>query len=721
MTQATQPDRLIAARTALPALCLALLLAAQPGSTWSAWPDAVVPASDVHRLVELRGDAGTFRAGLLRLRSSMRARPSAHGRLPAGEGLREEIAQARARYYRLRQPLFRLAFSHASAIVQRVERETRRDTLVRSALSTLAALELVKNLHAVAAMVNDDPRVLTAWNQSDPMRGFSANSWDRSLEAARNTGYRDLFRAGHQRLADHASYLRGLRHAGDESIRALFPETVAQTLQEIRDRMSLLEAGLAEERLVEDEQALQEMVEESKRLRAFWRAEAPRLRTAIERDQGLIRGDVRLLVYQAERDYLGLRKDLYHLAFRHLPKLTRDDVPYPSQVRLRGVGISLLAALTLYENAQVLQTTVLSIPRVRALLNDGDPTRGIPPNFWDDIQKEFGNIRYRSLAVDGLAAFDRLSRQASSSGAEQGPFLTYIRSEIEATPTAKAIRSESLWTKIRRILRYYGLRVRDLLTGGLDKGTFEVSRGFGTLVGLVELREGKLYGQPHWTRYVQARLQPGDILLEKTPFRLTDRFIPGHFGHAALYVGGDAELRGLGLGRHEMIRGHREEIADGGTIIEALRTGTQLSSLEEFLNVDDLAILRPKPSDVPDADVHRAIDLAFSHLGKAYDFNFDTNTWDSIVCSELIFQSYVGVPWTYDRMLSSYTISPDDIAVFAGSDDNRPFALVTFIHDGQVVHDPSAGLDNEKRYRHVLGDHYADAVPAQPAARVVAR
>ena len=343
-----------------------------------------------------------------------------------------------------------------------------------------------------------------------------------------------------------------------------------------------------------------------------------------------------------------------------------------------------------------------------ALLNEGDPARGIPPGFWDDIQKEFASIRYRSLAEDGLAAFDRLHAQRDASGRERDPFLAYVRAEIDATPTARAIRSESLLRKIRRTLRYYSLRVRDLFRNGLTKGRFEVSRGFGTLVGLVELRKGKLHGQPHWTRYVASRLQPGDILLEKTPFRLTDRFIPGHFGHAALYVGDAEALRGLGLTRDEMTRRYRGD-ARGGTIVEALRSGTRLSSLDAFLNIDDLAILRPKESAIPDAEVREAIRLAFSHLGKAYDFNFDTNTWDSIVCSELIFQTYVRVPWSYDKVLSSYTVSPDDIAVFAGSGDDRPFTLVTFIHDGQVVHDPAAGIHNETLYIRLLSDHDADA------------
>jgi hypothetical protein len=110
----------------------------------------------------------------------------------------------------------------------------------------------------------------------------------------------------------------------------------------------------------------------------------------------------------------------------------------------------------------------------------------------------------------------------------------------------------------------------------------------------------------------------------------------------------------------------RTYVREGRTIIEALRDGTRISTIDEFLNVDDLAILRPKPSQIPANDVRRAIVLAFSHVGKRYDFDFDSNTWDTIVCSELAFQTYVNVRWHVGRTFGSYTIAPDDVAIAAG-------------------------------------------------------
>jgi hypothetical protein len=59
---------------------------------------------------------------------------------------------------------------------------------------------------------------------------------------------------------------------------------------------------------------------------------------------------------------------------------------------------------------------------------------------------------------------------------------------------------------------------------------------FGNTMGLVESRKGKLHGDAKAFSNLRSQLQAGDILLEKTPFRLTDKLIP---------VSGDMQQSGL--------------------------------------------------------------------------------------------------------------------------------------------------------------------------------
>ena len=181
-----------------------------------------------------------------------------------------------------------------------------------------------------------------------------------------------------------------------------------------------------------------------------------------------------------------------------------------------------------------------------------------------------------------------------------------------------------------------------------------VSGLFGNTMGLYESRKGKLYGNEEVRKNIQATLQPLDILLEKTPFRLTDKFIPGHFGHVAIWTGSKAELIDMDLWDNVNIEEHADKISspenpdskDELQIIEALRSGVQLSSLEHFMNIDDFAILRPIFAEETDKELRiEALLMAFRQLGKEYDFNFDVNTTDKIVCSELAYVSFPSMDW----------------------------------------------------------------------------
>ena len=220
------------------------------------------------------------------------------------------------------------------------------------------------------------------------------------------------------------------------------------------------------------------------------------------------------------------------------------------------------------------------------------------------------------------------------------------------------------------------------LNRGLGHIKFTTSQLVGNTVGLVRWRNGKLKNDEAMLKVLQAQLQPGDILLEKTPFALTDKSIPGHFGHAAIYTGTAEQLRNLGTLTLPHVQKHLAKIEMGQVVVEALRNGVQLDSLQDFMNIDDIAILRPKYLSA-EARLE-AVNLALGNLGKKYDFNFDVNTTETIVCSELIYIVYPQIDFVTKRVLGSFAITPDDIAVQA-SNDNDPLELILFGHDGKLV------------------------------------
>jgi uncharacterized protein YycO len=219
---------------------------------------------------------------------------------------------------------------------------------------------------------------------------------------------------------------------------------------------------------------------------------------------------------------------------------------------------------------------------------------------------------------------------------------------------------------------------------GLESIKFRTSQTVGNTMGLVRWRDGKLKHDEAMLKTLQAQLQPGDILLEKTPFTLTDKSIPGHFGHAAIYTGTAEQLRDLGAATLPLVQKNLAKIEAGHVVVEALRNGVQLDTLQAFMNIDDVAILRPQYLSA-EARLD-AVNLALGNLGKQYDFNFDVNTTETIVCSELVYIVYPQIDFVTKRVLGSFAITPDDVAMQAG-DASSPLAVVLFAHDGKLVLD----------------------------------
>ncbi len=189
-----------------------------------------------------------------------------------------------------------------------------------------------------------------------------------------------------------------------------------------------------------------------------------------------------------------------------------------------------------------------------------------------------------------------------------------------------------------------------------------ISKLFGNFAGRFRFRKGHLYDYEEYTKDTLARLRPLDILTEKTPFALTDTFIPGHYGHAALYLGTQAQLEEIGMWDHPVIRPHQADIQAGKVVLEALRPGVWLNTLEEFLNVDEVTVYRQKNVLADKAEVARIYERGLDQLGKEYDFNFDVNTLNKVVCSELVYHAFGTINWPIKYMLGRATISPDNIA-----------------------------------------------------------
>jgi len=386
-----------------------------------------------------------------------------------------------------------------------------------------------------------------------------------------------------------------------------------------------------------------------------------------------------------------LRDKLYDVTNRYECALdaTEEDLKneqIPEVIRTKAVMLSTAAALTLYDNYLLGALMFENDKRLRRIVNDPDKGFGISANELLDITLAANSIRKQKKIQDGITFFEA-KRELFTTIKDYDYY--YLKLLIYSSPSYNHFKNISTTDMLAKKFKMFGRISRDVVAELRDEGFDGVSKFFGNSVGLVESRKGKLYGNDSIKKELQNILQPLDIILEKTPFRLTDKLIPGHFGHVAIWVGNEKELKDKGLWDNEIIMPYHDKISpngneitkDGYQIVEALREGVKLSSLEEFMNIDDIAILRPIFKDNITEKEKESLLLAFRQLGKEYDFNFDVNTTDKIVCSELAYVCFPQINWPTEKTAGRFTISPDNVANLCWN--GIPLQLITFYHDGK--------------------------------------
>jgi len=428
------------------------------------------------------------------------------------------------------------------------------------------------------------------------------------------------------------------------------------------------------------------LAERALALRAETIKEGERLQGRMAQGQPLSGEDLALL-NQGLVEHLALRKELLAIAESHECWLDLTDYELAAQgitpqIRLKGIMLSLSSALVLYDNYLLAVSLFEGDGKLRRLLNESDPGYAVNSAELAKITMSYNSVANRERVRRAIRFHKREAkkRRAEIAGSASSDYLNTL---ILQSPSYTMVSSWSPIHILGRHLGFLGAVTSDALAGLDRQGVNLFSMVFGNAVGLVETRKGKLYGRSEVRSKLRQTLTAGDILLEKTPFRLTDKLIPGYWGHAAVWTGTESELKELGIWDDPIVARHHDEIRDGRLVVEALRSGVEMNNLEHFLNIDSIGILR-KPGLDRESRA-RTIIQALRQVGKPYDFNFDVESKERVYCSKLVYLSYSGIDWPTKKSLGRTTFTPDDVAVKAvpGGD----LQLVTFYHDGKLVKD----------------------------------
>ena len=303
-------------------------------------------------------------------------------------------------------------------------------------------------------------------------------------------------------------------------------------------------------------------------------------------------------------------------------------------------------------------------------------------------------------------------------------FLTSLLTRMN-THIAKELRkSASFWGSFTDFFKSAYRKLKDAALNRLNWMEYQLSKIIGNTTGAVKWQKFMDSIPVEELGYIHGEvLRPGDIIVEKTQGALTDKFIPGFFGHLAMVLGTPEQLQGIKLANgsplidHPAIKAMLPRLSAGETIIEAIRSGAGLADIRKW-EISDLAVIRA--SSYPEKYLGEVLLTAAQYAGRQYDFRFDVNTRVLPICSELPFHSFVGIRFRVEEYLGRWTISPDDVAVLvkdpSKEDLNRPLDLIYFYTNKRRL-GASERFSTYRRVLELANSHY-DEIPEQPSSEL---
>lgn len=395
----------------------------------------------------------------------------------------------------------------------------------------------------------------------------------------------------------------------------------------------------------------------------------------------------------------------YLLALDSIGKYHRDFYKLRNEARPRALAITYAAFLAQYRGALEMIRAADTIPGSEKILNDAVPELGLPANTYAKVKFRYLNVA-RVTEYTALEAMYRLAKGESSS----------LRPAIDAD--SHFILQQGKGTS-QKLTAANALKV---IGSAAHAAWFPVQKGVASWMGDTKVaRVDRPLITPAQIAKLQHQLMPGDVLLERREWYLSNVGLPGFWPHAAMYVGDREErrryfddddvrtwLRTLGRADGDLeayLAEHYPRAYQAATkshddghvprVIEAMSEGVSFTTLEHSAAADTLSALRPRLSKKEKAI---ALVRAFHYAGRPYDFDFDFDTDAALVCSEVIYRAYEtsadsrGLRFPLVRVLGRFATPPNEIV--------RDFDA-SFGTAGQQF-DLSAFLDGHERERRAV-------------------
>ncbi len=358
---------------------------------------------------------------------------------------------------------------------------------------------------------------------------------------------------------------------------------------------------------------------------------------------GILRRDQKEAVWNAWQRFLdytvALRSiERYYSGWQRPPKEFEEDVFMIGHAAFLAQYRAALEWIALAENN----------PELDTVLNDRVPEIGLPAGSYAQLKLRFLNIEVATEfgARELLRKTFKGERQPELQALIDADAATILRM---GKGKGELLTLKNAWNVVQRAAGAAWLPVQAGVSEWM--GDTKVHRTDASLI------------SPQQVRTLQPKLEPGDVLLERREWYLSNIGLPGFWSHAALYVGTAAERRSYFADETVRAWARKQGASDGEVetllqqrypgkyitsmtadaekhsfrLIEAMSEGVVFTSIEHSASCDSLVVLRPR---LPKREKAQAIVRAFHYAARPYDFNFDFATDAELVCTELIYRAY---------------------------------------------------------------------------------
>lgn len=390
--------------------------------------------------------------------------------------------------------------------------------------------------------------------------------------------------------------------------------------------------------------------------------------------------------------YLSLRTALLRTVWHYQRHAELAD----EALQLRALLLHYTAAAVAYDYAGRFVLAFEGRAKAIKKLNEGEPRWDLPPGTYDAIRANLAHVSHRRWLEAGWRHYHETLPRWQALGLYQVGHYATFHAAIRTAGERTARLSEKLFKyKLHTALADVGKFARG--------GWYRASSAVSTLIGDARIREPRGHAgliAPAQVSSLREKLWPGDVVIERRNWYLSNAFLPGYWPHSALYVGTADELRALGVADDPRVAKHlaafarKDAAGHAPALIEAISEGVVFTTLEYSVGgADSVAVLRPR---LTDAQRREVVARAFSHVGKPYDFDFDFFSADKLVCTEVVYRalgSYVDLPLV--EIMGRKTLPALEIVRFWSSPQGAPqLEFVAFL-DGDEASGTSTARDAE--------------------------